>query len=73
MATLITIENDLITLGQFLKFSKIINNGGEARHFLLNNAVLVNKMAEQRRGKKLRKGDVVEINTQEFIVVTKGE
>ncbi|MDR3257400.1 MAG: RNA-binding S4 domain-containing protein [Mycoplasmataceae bacterium] len=72
MATFITIENDLITLGQFLKFSKIINNGGEARHFLLNNVVLVNKTPEQRRGRKIRNGDVIEINNQEFVVKNQG-
>jgi ribosome-associated protein len=72
MATLITIENDLITLGQFLKFSKIIHNGGEARHFLLSNTVLVNKIPEQRRGRKIRNGDVVEINNKEFVVGTQG-
>ncbi|MDR3330046.1 MAG: RNA-binding S4 domain-containing protein [Mycoplasmataceae bacterium] len=70
MATFITIKNDFITLGQFLKLTKIINNGGEARYFLLNTNVLVNENLEKRRGKKLRSEDTIKINEQEFVVKT---
>jgi ribosome-associated protein YbcJ (S4-like RNA binding protein) len=38
-ATFITINNNHITLGQFLKLSKIIINGGQARNFLMTNKV----------------------------------
>ena len=40
----IKIEGDFITLGQFLKAADIISSGGEAKGFLLNNKVLINKV-----------------------------
>lgn len=57
----IEISTEYITLGQFLKFSDIIQNGGEAKLFLANNEVLVNGEPDNRRGRKLRSGDSVSI------------
>ena len=42
----ISIKTDFITLGQLLKLSGVITNGGEAKFFLLNNKILVNGEAE---------------------------
>ena len=55
----ITITTDYITLGQFLKLTRVISNGGDAKIFLLTTAVYVNDELEQRRGRKLRVGDKV--------------
>jgi ribosome-associated protein YbcJ (S4-like RNA binding protein) len=71
-ATFITINNNYITLGQFLKFTKIIVNGGEARSFLDINPVLVNNTPEQRRGKKLYSGDTITITGKQFVICSKG-
>lgn len=57
----ITLETEYVTLGQFLKFTDIISSGGHAKWFLQENEVLVNGELEDRRGRKLRNGDVVEI------------
>lgn len=57
----IAITSEFITLGQFLKFAGIIEQGGEAKGFLQNEEVLVNGEKEDRRGRKLYGGDVVEI------------
>ena len=65
----ITIYTEFITLGQFLKLSNIINNGGEARFFLQNNVVLVCGEPENRRGRKLRHGDVVAVHGKNYIIV----
>jgi ribosome-associated protein YbcJ (S4-like RNA binding protein) len=55
-----------------LKFSGIISNGGEAKIFLLNNKILINGEAENRRGRKLFGGEIVRINDQlELLVVKK--
>lgn len=58
----ININNEFITLGQFIKVVDLISSGGEAKSYLLNNKVEVNGELEQRRGKKLYKGDQITIN-----------
>jgi S4 domain protein YaaA len=55
----ITVQGDHITLGQLLKTANIIGSGGEAKFYLANNTLTVNREAENRRGRKLRPGDVV--------------
>lgn len=55
----IQIDSEYITLGQLLKMVGAIDSGGMARPFLQMNTVFVNGEAEDRRGKKLRNGDVV--------------
>ena len=62
----ITIDTEYITLGQFLKFSDIIYSGGEAKAYLAQNDVLVNGELDNRRGRKLRNGDVVETSGRQF-------
>lgn len=57
--TLLAIEEEHITLGQLLKMAGIIGTGGEAKHYLAETAVLVNGEPEERRGRKLRVGDVI--------------
>ena len=55
------ITTEFITLGQLLKLADIVGNGGEAKVFLANTEVLVNGEPDNRRGRKLRPGDRVEI------------
>lgn len=54
---------EYITLGQVIKELSIVNTGGQAKLFLTENQgnIFLNKGAENRRGKKLRAGDVLEI------------
>lgn len=65
----VAITTEYITLGQFLKLSRIISNGGDAKIFLLTSAVYVNGELEQRRGRKLRVGDVVKVSNKEYQIV----
>lgn len=51
----------MITLGQFLKLADVIQSGGMAKWFLSEHEVLVNDEPDNRRGRKLYVGDVVEI------------
>ncbi len=53
------INEEYITLGQILKVLGLIGTGGEARWYLSENTVTVNREAEARRGRKLRNGDLV--------------
>jgi len=55
----IAYTGDYITLGQFLKFVHIIDEGGLAKWYLSTHVVVVNGVNENRRGRKLRSGDVV--------------
>ena len=58
----IKINDDFITLGQFIKVLDLISSGGEAKRFLLENTIKINNQEEKRRGKKLYKNDLIEIN-----------
>ncbi len=65
----IAITTPYITLGQFLKLSRIILNGGDAKIFLMTTSVYVNGEIEQRRGRKLRVGDIIRVSNQTFEIV----
>lgn len=66
----IQIDTEYITLGQFLKLAEIIDSGGMAKWFLSEHEVIVNGEQDQRRGRKLRTGDKIEIqNFGAFIIV----
>ena len=55
------INSEYITLGQALKMTDTISSGGMAKWFLSEHEVFVNGEAEDRRGKKLRHGDLINI------------
>lgn len=64
----ISITTEYITLGQFLKLADIIESGGEAKSFLAQNKVLIDGISDNRRGRKLRGGEVVEILGQSYVI-----
>ncbi|WP_125714945.1 S4 domain-containing protein YaaA [Companilactobacillus kedongensis] len=66
MSQKIKIETEFITLGQFLKDVGIISTGGQAKWYLKDNAVQLNGALEDRRGKKLHKGDVLIIDKESY-------
>lgn len=57
----IKIETEYITLGQFLKLAELIDSGGMAKWFLSEYKILINGEQDQRRGRKLRVDDKIEI------------
>ncbi len=65
---IIKIDTEYITLSQFLKLTDLIDTGGEAKYFLLENEVYLNTMLENRRGKKLYPGDKIKINDLKFVI-----
>lgn len=65
----IAINTEYITLGQFLKFADIIAWGGEAKAYLATHEVNVNGESDNRRGRKLRVGDVVELAEGTFQII----
>ena len=64
--TEITINAEYITLGQFLKLADIIQSGGEAKSFLAQNEVEIDGVSDNRRGRKLRGGEIIEILGQTY-------
>lgn len=64
----IKIQTEYVKLGQFLKFSGIITNGGEAKELLEEGLVFVNNKVEMARGKKLYPGDIVIFNGEKYII-----
>ncbi len=66
----ITIQTDYIPLGQFLKLADLIHTGGMAKWFLSEHEVYINGELDQRRGRKLRAGDRIDIpGAGSFIIV----
>ena len=43
-----------------------ISSGGQAKYYLQENEVYVNGELESRRGRKLRAGDVIKIDKEEY-------
>ena len=57
----IVIDREYVTLGQLLKMTDAIDSGGMAKWFLSEHEVFVNGEAENRRGRKIKHGDIVNI------------
>ena len=60
----IYIKTDFLTLGQLLKLKNLVLTGGEAKTFLKSHKIEVNKIPDDRRGKKLYVGDQVVIDSR---------
>ena len=56
------VKGEYVTLSQFLKEESIISSGGQAKWYLQDNPVLFNGAKENRRGKKIRPGDQIEVD-----------
>lgn len=57
----IQISSEYIKLDQFLKLADCVSTGGMAKALLQEGAVQVNREPEDRRGRKLYPGDVIEV------------
>jgi ribosome-associated protein len=60
----VDVDEDSIRLAQLLKLAGVIDTGGEAKIRIAAGEVRVNGEVEVRRGRQLRRGDVVEIDDQ---------
>lgn len=59
---IISISSEYIKLDQFLKLADCVPTGGMAKAILQDGAVKVNREPEERRGRKLYPGDIVEVD-----------
>ncbi|MFD2759274.1 RNA-binding S4 domain-containing protein [Gulosibacter faecalis] len=64
----VQIDGDMIRLGQFLKFSGLLDTGSDAKEIIGEGHVRVNGERETRRGRQLHDGDVVELGGHEVRV-----
>jgi len=55
----VSIGGEMIRLGQFLKYSGLIDSGGDAKEVVIDGFVKVNDEVDRRRGRQLRDGDLV--------------
>jgi ribosome-associated protein len=66
MADDVRIRGPMIRLGQLLKLVGMIESGAEVKAFLATESVSVNGASEQRRGRQLRPGDVVQVGERQL-------
>ena len=59
---------EFIRLGQVLKATGLVENGGEAKEVIQDGLVSVNGTIETRRGRKLYKGDIAPYDGREVQV-----
>lgn len=64
----IKINTEFIKLDQLLKYANAVEGGGMAKNVILDGMVKVNGEVVLQRGKKLRDGDIVKYNKEEYII-----
>lgn len=65
----VKINTEYIKLDQFLKFTGVVSNGGEAKVLITDGLAKVNGETELRRGRKLRPKDIIEFGGNEFVII----
>ena len=66
MINTLNINTPYIKLEQFLKLIDLVSSGGEAKLYLEDNYVLINEEKDNRRGRKLYPGDLIEIDGEKY-------
>lgn len=64
----ISINTEFIKLDAFLKFAGAVGTGGEAKIVVADGAVKVNGEVCTMRGKKLRPGDRVSYQGEDYLI-----
>ena len=65
----IKIDTDWIKLDQVLKLADVAQSGGHAKLLIKDGLVKVNGIIESQRGKKIKNGDIVEVEGIEISVI----
>ena len=69
MKKIVRIDKEFITLGQLLKHEDIISSGGMAKWYLAEQSVRIDNELENRRGKKIYPGSIVEIPDEGMFII----
>ncbi len=64
----VPIREESIRLGQLVKLAGLAGSGAEARELVQDGAVRVNGEVETRRGRRLQRGDVVDVGDEQVRV-----
>ena len=65
----IKIDTEFIKLDSLLKYANVVESGGMAKSLVQEGYVLLNGEVENRRGKKIYPGDVVELEGEIIKVI----
>lgn len=65
----IEIKTEFIKLDQLLKYAGISETGGRSKFLISQGLVSINGHIVKERGKKIRKGDIVEIKGIDKLIV----
>jgi ribosome-associated protein len=66
----IKINSEFIKLGNLLKFTGEVATGGESKELIAAGKINVNGEICTMRGKKIKNGDIVEINNKSFKIIS---
>jgi ribosome-associated protein len=64
----VKINTEFIKLDQLIKWAGVTGSGVEAKELVISGQVRVNGQIENRRGKKIRPGDRIEVLDNEILV-----
>ncbi len=64
----IEIRGEMIRLGQLLKLAGVVGVGSDVKALLASEPITVNGEPENRRGRQLHPGDIIEIAGQQLEV-----
>jgi ribosome-associated protein len=65
----ITVNTEIIKLDAFLKWAGAVSLGSEAKILIQGGQVKLNGEIEIQRGKKLKKGDIIELNGESYRII----
>ncbi|MCT4594654.1 MAG: S4 domain-containing protein YaaA [Anaeromicrobium sp.] len=65
----IQINGEFIQLDKLLKLAAVVQTGGHAKFLITSGEVTVNGEVETRRGKKIYKGDKVQVEGESIEVI----
>ena len=64
----VKINKEFIKLSQMMKMANLVQSGGEAKQFIMQELVFVNNEICTQRGKKLYKGDIIEFDGTKYVI-----
>jgi ribosome-associated protein len=70
---IIKIKTPFIKLDQLLKYSGLVDSGGDAKDIILSGLIKLNDVVVLERGKKIYPGDCVEMENGDKISLLKVE
>lgn len=65
----VKITTEFIKLDQLMKYAEMVQSGGEAKMLIAQGLVLVNEEICTQRGKKIRVGDKVEFDGNDYEII----